>query len=44
MGVAIGVFLGDLITSVLGVGGWQVALIVALAMITALLLDPASSS
>ena len=39
LGVAVGVFLGDLITSVLGTGAWQVALIVALAMGTALLLD-----
>ena len=39
LGVAVGVFLGDLITSVLGTGAWQVALIVALAMSTALLLD-----
>jgi uncharacterized membrane protein YgaE (UPF0421/DUF939 family) len=39
LGVAVGVFLGDLITQVLGSGGWQVALIVALAMSTALLLD-----
>ena len=39
LGVAVGVFLGDLITSVLGSGGLQVALIVTLAMSTALLLD-----
>ncbi len=38
VGVAIGVFLGDLITHVLGSGGWQIALIVSLAMSTALLL------
>jgi uncharacterized membrane protein YgaE (UPF0421/DUF939 family) len=38
VGVAIGVFLGDLITHVLGSGGWQIALIVTLAMSTALLL------
>jgi len=39
LGVAVGVFLGDLITHVLGSGGWQIALIVSLAMSTALLLD-----
>ncbi|MFL6155335.1 MAG: FUSC family protein [Marmoricola sp.] len=39
VGVAVGVFLGDAITHVLGSGGWQVALIVSLAMISALLLD-----
>jgi uncharacterized membrane protein YgaE (UPF0421/DUF939 family) len=39
LGVAIGVFTGDLITHVLGTGGWQIALIVSLAMIGALLLD-----
>ncbi len=39
LGVAVGVFLGDLITQVMGSGGWQIALIVTLAMSTALLLD-----
>jgi uncharacterized membrane protein YgaE (UPF0421/DUF939 family) len=39
LGVAIGVFLGDVITHLLGSGGWQVALIVSLAMVSALLLD-----
>ena len=39
VGVAIGVFVGDAITAWLGSGGWQIALIVALAMMTALLLD-----
>ncbi len=39
VGVAIGVFVGDLITSWVGSGGWQIALIVGLAMSTALLLD-----
>jgi len=39
LGVAIGVFLGDVITHLLGSGGWQIALIVSLAMISALLLD-----
>ena len=39
VGVALGVFLGDMIIQVLGVGGWQIALIVTLAMSTALLLD-----
>jgi uncharacterized membrane protein YgaE (UPF0421/DUF939 family) len=38
LGVAIGVFVGDLLTHYLGSGGWQVALIVTLAMSTALLL------
>jgi len=38
VGVAIGVFVGDLLTQWLGSGGWQIALIVALAMSTALLL------
>ena len=38
VGVAIGVFVGDLLTHWLGSGGWQVALIVSLAMTTALLL------
>lgn len=39
VGVAIGVFLGDAITYWLGSGGWQITLIVSLAMATALLLD-----
>ena len=39
VGVALGVFLGDLLIQVVGVGGWQIALIVTLAMTTALLLD-----
>ncbi len=39
VGVAIGVFVGDAITAWLGSGGWQITLIVALAMMTALLLD-----
>jgi uncharacterized membrane protein YgaE (UPF0421/DUF939 family) len=38
LGVAIGVFVGDLLTHYLGSGGWQIALIVTLAMSTALLL------
>jgi uncharacterized membrane protein YgaE (UPF0421/DUF939 family) len=38
VGVAIGVFVGDLLTHWLGSGGWQIALIVTLAMSTALLL------
>lgn len=38
VGVAIGVFVGDLLTHWLGSGGWQIALIVSLAMGTALLL------
>ncbi len=39
LGVAIGVFLGDLIVAQLGSGWWQLTLIVALAMSTAFLLD-----
>lgn len=39
LGVAVGVFLGDVITQVLGSGAWQITLIVVLAMCTALLLD-----
>ncbi|MFL6062386.1 MAG: FUSC family protein [Marmoricola sp.] len=39
LGVAIGVFTGDVLTHVLGSGAWQIALIVSLAMIGALLLD-----
>ena len=39
LGVAIGVFLGDLFTQLVGSGGWQVAVIVGLAMTSALLLD-----
>ncbi|MCW2838313.1 MAG: hypothetical protein JWQ15_2427 [Marmoricola sp.] len=38
VGVAIGVFVGDLLTHWLGSGGWQITLIVSLAMSTALLL------
>jgi uncharacterized membrane protein YgaE (UPF0421/DUF939 family) len=38
-GVALGVLAGDLLTQLLGSGGWQLALIVALAMTAALLLD-----
>lgn len=39
LGVAIGVFLGDALTHLLGSGAWQIALIVGLAMVLALLLD-----
>ncbi|MCW2815227.1 MAG: hypothetical protein JWN84_2682 [Nocardioides sp.] len=38
-GVAIGVFLGDLLVAGLGSGAWQIALIVGLAMTAAVLLD-----
>lgn len=38
-GVAIGVLLGDLIVAQVGSGAWQIALVVALAMTAALLLD-----
>jgi len=39
VGVAIGIFLGDLYTHLLGRGAWQIAVMVALAMVIALLLD-----
>lgn len=39
LGVAIGVFVADLLVVALGTGWWQLVLIVALAMSTALLLD-----
>lgn len=39
IGVAIGVLTSDLLVSVIGSGAWQLALIVALAMSTAILLD-----
>ncbi|WP_134741325.1 FUSC family protein [Nocardioides sp. 503] len=39
LGVAIGVFIADLLVSQLGSGGWQLVIIVALAMTTAFLLD-----
>jgi len=39
IGVAIGIFLGDLYTHLLGRGAWQIAVMVALAMVIALLLD-----
>lgn len=39
LGVAVGVFLGDLLTHLLGSGAWQIALVVVLAMTAALLLD-----
>jgi len=39
IGVAIGVFVGDLLVSLTGTGWWQLSLIVALAMTTAILLD-----
>jgi uncharacterized membrane protein YgaE (UPF0421/DUF939 family) len=39
VGVAVGVFLGDLTTHVLGTGAWQIALIVGVGMTAALLLD-----
>ncbi len=40
VGVAVGVLVGDLLTYWLGSGGWQIALIVSLAMTTALWLGP----
>ena len=39
VGVAVGVFLADLIVAAIGSGGWQLTVIVALAMSTAILLD-----
>lgn len=39
LGVAIGVFFGDLLTHWVGSGAWQVALVVGLGMTAALLLD-----
>lgn len=39
VGVAVGVFIADLLVLELGTGGWQIALIVALAMSSAFLLD-----
>lgn len=39
LGVAIGVFLGDMLTHLIGSGAWQLGLIVALGMTSALLLD-----
>jgi uncharacterized membrane protein YgaE (UPF0421/DUF939 family) len=39
LGVAVGVFLGDLLTHWIGSGGWQIMLIVGLGMTAALVLD-----
>jgi uncharacterized membrane protein YgaE (UPF0421/DUF939 family) len=39
IGVAIGVFVGDLLVHLMGSGGWQMALIVMLAMSSAILLN-----
>jgi len=39
VGVAVGVFGADLLVQLLGTGGWQIALVVGLAMSVALLLD-----
>ncbi len=39
VGVAVGVFIADLLVLELGTGGWQIALIVGLAMSSAFLLD-----
>jgi len=39
IGVAIGVFLGDLYTHVFGRGAWQITVMIGLAMVIALLLD-----
>lgn len=39
VGVSIGIGVGDVLISVIGTGAWQIALVVALAMSTAVLLD-----
>ncbi|WP_092928882.1 FUSC family protein [Actinopolyspora alba] len=39
VGVSVGVGIGDVLISVIGTGAWQIALVVALAMSTAVLLD-----
>ncbi|WP_092602860.1 FUSC family protein [Actinopolyspora xinjiangensis] len=39
VGVSVGVGVGDVLISVIGTGAWQIALVVALAMSTAVLLD-----
>jgi uncharacterized membrane protein YgaE (UPF0421/DUF939 family) len=39
IGVAIGVLVGDLLVHLIGNGGWQMALVVMLAMSSAMLLD-----
>lgn len=39
VGVAVGVFLGDVYTHLLGHGGWQITVMIGLAMVIALLLD-----
>jgi uncharacterized membrane protein YgaE (UPF0421/DUF939 family) len=39
VGVAVGVFLGDLYTHLLGRGAWQITVMIGLAMVIALLLD-----
>ncbi|WP_249124325.1 FUSC family protein [Saccharopolyspora erythraea] len=39
VGVSIGIGVGDILISVIGTGWWQIALVVALAMSTAVLLD-----
>ncbi|TCJ21249.1 FUSC family protein [Nocardioides jejuensis] len=39
VGVALGVFIGDMFVLAVGSGGWQIGVVVAVAMTTALLLD-----
>lgn len=39
IGVAVGVFLGDAFTHLFGTGGWQIALLIGVAMVIALLMD-----
>jgi uncharacterized membrane protein YgaE (UPF0421/DUF939 family) len=42
VGVSVGIGVGDLLVGVIGTGAWQIALVVALAMSTAVLLDSGS--
>ena len=42
VGVSIGIGVGDVLISVIGTGAWQIALVVALAMSTAVVLDSGS--
>jgi uncharacterized membrane protein YgaE (UPF0421/DUF939 family) len=42
VGVSVGIGVGDLLVSVIGTGPWQIALVVALAMSTAVVLDSGS--
>lgn len=42
VGVSVGIGVGDILISIIGTGPWQIALVVALAMSTAVLLDSGS--